>query len=341
MKQEKCKRLLFRQRNGAILILAAVIFMGILTMAGVVVDLGQAFVQGSDLQTAADAAAFAAATLLPIQAESETGLARQAKALDLVTQYLAKNDDGQSVIDGVDFGDSFLDDKDGLLYTSIRVRLSRPIRYFFGPIVGLNGTTLSKHAKVRCEAVIGDMKIAPLGISKDRRDSTIAGDSVAITFDTHDEEVINGNFGSLDLNGGGGGAIEFYRDYVNGYNGEINFNDPSRLIEGQTGVLLGKARDAFDARYNACTHFPDQGGCTPEHFVPTCPRIMIIIIHQRMTVSPPHRYQPLGIAPYILQKFENKSLYVYPLAVRVKTGKTMALTDQTYDFGLFRNRLVE
>ncbi|NCA98076.1 MAG: hypothetical protein EOM70_01720 [Clostridia bacterium] len=330
-----------RRRRGSILVLLAFLFVSILVMAGLVVDVGMAFVRGTDLQNAADAAAFAAATMLPIQVSTSEGLSRQAQAVALVEDYLSKNDDGQSVLVGVDFEDTFTDDAEGLLYTAVRVRLERPVQLLFGPIVGINSRTVSRHAKVRIEAVIGDMKIAPLGISLERREATLEGENVAITFDTRDEEVINGNFGSLDLDGGGGGATEFFDDYVNGYDGEIIFNDTDHLIEGQTGVLFGKALDAFETRYDACTHFPAQGGCTLDHYVEGCPRIIIIIIHQRVTDKPPHRYLPLGYAPYILQKFENKSLYVYPLDLRVNVGKTQQLTDMTYDFGLFRTRLVE
>lgn len=331
----------FRQRRGAIIVLVAMIFTAVCVMAGLVIDLGVAYVRTSRLQAAADAAAFAAATLLPIQTSTAEGAARKAQAEQMARDYVLKNGDAEDQVIGIDFEDIFTDDKEGPLYTSVRVRLQREVKFLFGPIVGLDSRSTSRHAKVRVEAVIGSQKVAPLGISLERRESTIAGESVAITFDTKAEEVINGNFGSLDLDGGGGGATEFFDDYVNGYNNDIIFNDMNHLIEGQTGVLLGKALDAFETRYNACTHFPTQGGCTLEHHVATCPRIIIIVIHRRVTDSPPHRYLPLGYAPYILQAFESKSLFVAPLTLRVKVGKSLPLTDLTYDFGLLRNRLVE
>lgn len=329
------------KRRGSIIVLVALIFVAVCVMAGLVIDLGVSYVRISRLQTAADSAAFAAATLLPIQTSTPAGAARKAQAEQMVRDYVLKNGDASDQVIGIDFEDVFTDDKEGQLYTSVRVRLQRQVQFLFGPIVGLNSRLINRHAKVRVEAVIGSQKIAPLGISLERREATIVGESVAITFDTKDEEVINGNFGSLDLNGGGGGATEFFNDYVNGYNNDIIFNDMNHLIEGQTGVLLGKALDAFETRYNACTHFPTQGGCTVEHHVANCPRIIIIVIHRRVTDSPPHRYLPLGYAPYILQGFANKSLYVAPLTLRVKVGKSLPLTDMTYDFGLLRNRLVE
>jgi len=323
------------------MILSAVIFTSVLVMAGVVVDLGMAYVDNSELQKTADAAAFAASSLLPIQVSTTDGLAKQAQAEALAREYLAKNDSGEAVFVGIDFGDSFTDDTDGELYTSVRVSLQRPVQYLFGPIVGIDGTTLTRHAKVRIEAVIGGVGIAPLGISKVRRDATPAGESVAITFDTHDEEVLNGNFGSLDLNGGGGGASEFEDHYVNGFFGDIILNDPDQPLESQTGVIFGKAKSGFDERYNKCTHFPDQGGCTVDHFVSGCPRVIVIVIHQRVTDKPPHLYMPMGFSPYILDRLDNKALYVYPITLRVKTGKSVPLTDFNYDFGLFRTRLVE
>ncbi|MDD2533150.1 MAG: pilus assembly protein TadG-related protein [Eubacteriales bacterium] len=329
------------KRRGSIIVLVAVIFVAVLVMAGLVIDLGVSYMRSAKLQNAADSAAFAAATLLPIQTATSEGLIRRAEAEAMVRDYVLKNGDIADEVVGIDFEDIFTDDKEGPLYTSVRVRLQRQVNFLFGPIIGLDSKTTSRHAKVRVEAVIGDQKIAPLGISLDRRNATVAGESVAITFDTHDEEVINGNFGSLDLDGGGGGATEFFDDYVNGYDQDIIFNDPSHLVEGQTGVLLGKAKTAFETRYEACTHFPSQGGCTVDHYVASCPRIIIIVIHQRVTDNPPHRYLPLGYAPYILQAFEDKSLFVAPLTLHVKVGKSLPLTDMTYDFGLLRNRLVE
>ncbi len=329
------------RRRGSIIILVAVIFVAVCLLLGLVIDLGVSYMHTSRLQAAADSAAFAAATLLPIQTSTAEGIVRKAEAEQIVRDYVLKNGDDQDQVVAIEFEDVFTDDQEGPLYTSVRVRLQRDVQYLFGPIVGLDSRVTSRHAKVRVEAVIGSQKIAPLGISLERRNDTIAGESVAITFDTHDEEVINGNFGSLDIDGGGGGATEFFNDYVNGYDGDIIFNDMTHLIEGQTGVLLGKARDAFETRFDACTHFPTQGGCTADHFVANCPRIIIIIIHQRVTDSPPHRYLPLGYAPYILEAFEDKSLYVAPLTLRVKVGKSLPLTDLTYDFGLLRNHLVE
>lgn len=341
MKRKLTKSGRFYHRRGMIMVLAAMIFTAVCIMAGLVIDLGVSYVQISRLQTAADAAAFAAATLLPFPSTA-AGATQRAQAEQMVRDYVIKNGDLEDKVSSIDFmQDVFVDTEEGPLCTSVRVELQRDVRYFFAPIIGIDSRTVSRPAKVRVEAVIGSQKVAPLGISLERRESTIVGESVAITFDTKDEEVINGNFGSLDLDGGGGGATEFFSDYVNGYDKDIIFNDMNHLVEGQTGVLLGKARDAFTARFNACTHFPTQGGCTLEHYVATCPRIIIIVIHRRVTESPPHRYLPLGYSPYILQSFSEKSLYVAPLTLRVKVGKSLPLTDLTYDFGLLRNRLVE
>lgn len=325
----------FRGRQGTILILGAVIFTSLLVMSGVVVDLGQAYVQNSELQKTADAAAFAAATLLPIQVSNSVD---QAAAEVLAREYLAKNDPDEAEFVGIDFGDTFTDSEEGELYTSVRVRLQRPVNYIFGPIIGLDGTTLSRHAKVRIEAVIGGIGLAPLGISKERRDATAEGEVVAITFAPTDEEVLNGTFGSLDLDGTAGGASSFEERFINGYFGDIVLNDPDHFLDSENGVMFGKAKSGFDARYAQCTHFPDQGGCTQEHYVSACPRIIMIVIYERIE---PHKYKPLGFAPYLLDRFEDKKIYVYPLTLKVKTGTTIPLNDFNYDFGLYRTRLVE
>ena len=167
-------------RRGSILILVAVIFVAVCVLLGLVIDLGVSYIHTSRLQTAADAAAFAAATLLPIQTSTAEGAILKAQAEQMARDYVNKNGDEQDQVVSIEFEDIFTDDHEGPLYTSVRVRLQRSVEYLFGPIVGLNQVVTQRHAKVRVEAVIGSQKVAPLGISLERRNSTVAGESVAI-----------------------------------------------------------------------------------------------------------------------------------------------------------------
>lgn len=331
-----------KRRSGAIVILAALLFTVILAMTGVAVDLGTAYVDISKLQAAADAAAYAGATLLPVGISDTT---KKAQIVALVDEYVQKNGDASFEVAGVDFGDSFVDSAAGTLETSIRVRLRRDVKYLFGPIVGLHGKTVNRSAKVRIEAVVGDTRIVPLGISLDKRITEISGQSTAIIFDKNDYEQVNGFHGSLDLDGNPNGGSNVFKDqFINGYPGDLILNDPAHVLISENGVMAGPVSQAFDARYNACTHFPGQGGCTPDHYVPTCPRVIIIVIYQRIVdANNKFTFMPLGYAPYILDRFDTstKSLYTRAISMRVKTGKSAQLTDLNYDFGLFRVRLVE
>ena len=327
-------------QRGVIMVIAALIFTLVLAMAGVAVDLGIAFYRGSNLQTAADAAAFAAATKLPVKV-ADSSAQNTIKAL--VSEHVLKNGDTGDQVEAVEFEDSFVDDKDGALYTSVRVRLKRDVKFFFGPIVGINGSSVRKHAKVRVEAVIGGQKIAPLGISWAKREATMPA-AVGISFAPGSDDVYNGFFGYLDLNGGGGGASEFENNFKNGYDGDITFGTSgeklTEYIESQNGVMAGPAEKSFNFRYNGCTHTP---ACTPTSFVTSCPRIVIIVVYELVTTKPPHEYRPLGIAPYFLNSYDKgtKILTVTPVKMRVQTGKTTLLTDLNYNFGLLRARLVE
>ncbi len=331
-----------KRKRGAIIILAAFLFTIILAMTGVAVDLGTAYVDISKLQAAADAAAYAGATLLPVGVSDTT---KQAEIVALVNEYVQKNGDSNFQVAGVDFGDSFVDSTEGALNTSVRVRLRREVEYLFGPIVGLHGTTVNRSAKVRIEAVVGDTRIVPLGISLDKRAAEISGESTAIIFDKDDLEQINGFYGSLDLDGNpNGGASVFKDQFINGYPGDLILNDPTHLLISENGVMAGPVSQAFDARYDACTHFVGQGGCTPDHFVPTCPRVVVIVIYQRIVdADNKFKFMPVGYAPYVLDRYDtsSKSLFTRAVSMRVKVGKTAQLTDLNYDFGLYRVRLVE
>lgn len=321
------------------MVLAALIFSAVCIMAGLVIDLGISYVQISRLQTAADAAAFAAATLLPFPSTA-AGATQKAQAEQMVRDYVLKNGDSADEVLSIDFTqDIFNDTQEGPLCSSVRVELQRNVRYVFAPIIGLDSRTISRPAKVRVEAVISGQPVAPLGISKEYHNE--AGALKEIAFDPKDERVLQGKFGYLDLNKekGDNGAQDFYDMFVNGYEGEIILDNQEELIESETGRMLGKASEAFNVRYGKCSHFLPVG-CTPEHYVPTCPRVVILVVHEFVVVKPNHYYKPIGFAPYILRSFDT-SLWVSPLKMRVKTGKSVPLTDLNYDFGLFRNRLVE
>jgi len=334
-----------RSRRGVVIILAALLFTIILVVTGVAVDLGSAYVNISKLQAAADAAAYAGATLLPVSVSDTT---KQAQIRTLVDEYVLKNGDNDFQVVGVDYGDSFANTLDNgtteQIYSSVRVRLRRNVKFFFGPIVGLQGTTVNRFAKVRIEAVVGGPRIVPLGISLEKR---TRAQTTAIIFDKNDYEQINGFYGSLDLDGNpnSGGSV-FKDQFINGYPGELTLNDPNHLIISENGIMAGPVSQAFNARYDACTHFVSQGGCNSTHFDPNCPRVIIIVIYQRY-IDPDHpnriSFMPLGYAPYILDSFDTstKSLYADPIDLRIKIGKSAQLTDMNYDFGLFRVRLVE
>lgn len=335
-------------RRGAVLILAALLMTGLLGMTGVVIDLGLVYMYDGKLQAAADAAAYAAASALPAPVGT-AGEAARLQATALAEDYVARNSDGEAIVESVEFGDIFNDTQTGQHYASVRVSLTRPVDYLFAPIVGVDGTQVSREAKVRVEAVTGGMGLAPIGISSERRNAnppkTLPEVAPAdeISFSPGSEDVVRGFFGFLDLGDTGGGAAKFEDHFTNGYFGELVIGSETEIgenIESQTGVLAGPARDSFQARYYACTHTPS---CTGSGYVSTCPRIVYLIVYEIAETKPRYVYRAVGIAPYILTSYNSSSkvLSAVPIQLRVTTGRSQPLNDLNYDFSLFRYRLVE
>lgn len=337
-----------RQRQGVFLILGAAVFTTLLILTGAVVDLGMAYVSNSELQKSADAAAWATSSLLPVKA---TDLDKKSQIEDMARQYLAKNDSGEAVLAGVEFGNDFTDTQNGIpvtLHSSVRIKVQRKVNYLFGPIIGIRESTLTRHAKVQIKAVIGGVPLVPLGISQTRRAESQNG-RVAITFDPGSSDVVNGAFGFLDLDAKQGGVPEFIDRFTNGFTPAVEIVDPfvelvdEEFFDAQKGNISNPASLAYENN-RKCLHSPK---CTPTAFVPNCRSIVTLVVYTVVGEPGRYQYKPVGFAPYILESFAavdnspNKVLTASAIQLRVKIGKTRDLDDFNYDFGLFRTRLVE
>ncbi len=141
-------RRVYKAEDGATAVLTAVIFTALVMMTGIVIDLGRLHVETSRLQTAADAAAYAAAAVLPV---AEDDSAKYLEAVNLAETYAAKNAAGASIHNAisVNLGESVAG-----TYTSVSVELSSEVDYLFGKILGLESKTVSKRARLLLESSI-------------------------------------------------------------------------------------------------------------------------------------------------------------------------------------------
>ncbi len=320
---------LWGREDGASAIIAAFAFIFIIAISGVVVDLGSAYIEGSSSQNAADAAAFSASAKLPVSIDDNAGI-QQVKIM--ATEYAQKNGMNAVSVETVELGDAFQGK-----YYSIQVRLKSDVAYNFGPIVGINGTTVIKSAKVKLEPVTSSTGAVPLGIQASRLSEVLTatqGQNLVIKYGGGGGT--GGFFGALDLDGVKGGGAKDFASWLNfGYDGVLKVGD---ILPTESGNMAGPTADAFLARYSQCTHFPSQGGCNAEHYDPDCPRVVTIIVY---TLLANNTVRVEGFAPFILEGINgNGEIVASKIDIETQQGETNGELGGTGDYGIYHAQLV-
>ncbi|MHB1315740.1 MAG: TadE/TadG family type IV pilus assembly protein [Christensenellales bacterium] len=325
----KIKKFIKRE-EGAVAIIAALAFIFISAFSGLVVDMGTAYMKASACQNAADAASYASGTLLPVKVEDNAGIQT---VKNKAVEYVIKNGFNEANVVSVE-----LEDVSAGTYNSVRVILTSDVAYSFGPIVGINGTTVNKDAKVKLEPVTSTFGAVPLGIETGRFATiltTTQGKNLVIKYGGGDGT--EGFFGALDLDGvKGGGAKDFGSWLAFGYGGSLSIGT---VLPVEPGNMAGPTTESFMTRYNQCTHYPGQGGCTMEHFDPDCPRVVIIIVY---TLLDSKNIRVDGFAPFVLEGLNgNGEIVASKVTFQTPEGETNGVLGGSSDYGIYRARLVE
>jgi hypothetical protein len=302
----------------------------LVAIAGLVIDLGSAYVQGSDNQNAADAAALAAGALLPASVGDE---AQIQEIRDAVADYSARNGIPADCVEAVE-----MEDVAAGKYYGVRVLLRTEVTYGFGRIVGIEGTTVTKTAKVRVQPAADSTDVVPLGVEEGRLlEAIAAGDCqhVVIKFGGGGGE--QGFFGALDLDGvQGGGAKDFASWLAFGYDGVLSVGDE---LPVEPGNMSGPTTAAFTTRFSQCAHYAGEGGCNTAHFDPDCPRVVTLIVY---TMLDKHTVRVKGFVPFILEGTDgNGEIVASKISVKTQEGESGGVIGGEGDYGVYRIRLVE
>lgn len=261
----------FLTESGSISIIVAVSLTLMLSMTALVLDVGSAYVETSKIQNAADAAALSAGTLLPVSTNDPPA---QQKILESAVLYAVKN--GVSDPSGVTvtFGGVSAGE-----YTTLAVHIPATAKLNFGGITGVNKLSLSRSATVRLSATTAINDAAPLGVEAHALEAAIAsGNLQHIVLKYGGGGGSGGFFGALDLDGlQGGGAKDFSSWLCYGYGGTLKVGD---VLPVESGNMAEPTNTALRTRLTQCTHYLGQGGCTPEHFVDDCPRVIKVIVYE-------------------------------------------------------------
>ncbi len=323
-------RKIMNRESGQTVIIAVVALVIVIVIAGLVIDFGMVHLKSSELQNAADAAAYAGGYLLPIKTIDTTAIT---ELNDKVTEYITKNGYSAADISTVELGDVISG-----RYTSLRVVVDDYVSYTFGQTIGLDGKEVSKEAKIRIETVTRCTDMVPLGTSADAYLAAAAANeaqNIIIKYGSSDGTI--GFFGAIDLDGvKGGGAADFESWLTYGYNGYINVGD---VLPVESGNMSGATIDGFTSRYESCTHFPDDGGCTAEHYVLDCPRVVILILYEMEGTK---AVKVTGFVPFILEGINGTGeIIASHIDVSVYDFDSVAVDEDTIEFGFFTPVMVD
>ena len=288
-------RHLWKQESGQSLLIIVFVVTVLIGTAATVTDLGMAYVKTAQTQTAVDAAVFAAGMSLPIKESDTTAIA---KATAVAKEYLTKNGVTDTTNATVTLGDL----TDGTYY-SIYVKQPAASETAFAKIFGINTITFQRDARAKVVPTSALSDLVPLSIQESILDEIIANGKsqhAILKYGLKDENVENGAFGAIDLDGvKGGGANDYTNWLANGYQAKLKVGD---ILPIEAGNMTGPTYAGIVERYNACTHYQSDGGCKITKYVDDCQRVMKIAVIEYTDSS--HKYVRIkGFAAFVLEDY--------------------------------------
>ena len=263
--------------DGIITVIVALSMTAIMIFTAFVTDLGIAYIKSADIQNAADAASLAAGQLLPVNSVDETAVSN---VKNEAIAYAGKNGETGLTTEDVTLGDLV-----NGIFTSVRVSVPCTVESFFAKAIGINSFSFSRSAKAKIAPSMQTSGVAPLGVDYIELANALANNGTQhIYLKYGGGGGTQGSYGAIDLDGvKGGGANDFtsWLDY--GYDGVIKVGDD--LLPVEKGNMAGPTTSAISERFNACTHFQDQGGCTADHYDLDCPRILKVLVIEKIGSS--------------------------------------------------------
>lgn len=233
------------EQQGSSLVLVAFMMVGLLVMAGLVIDGGSLYAAKSHLQKAANAAVLSGAQELT-QEESSV----------------------RSVVDEVVHAHGEEGHMTGLtvqMEDEVRIELRKEVPLGFAGLLGIDKAPVEVVAAAEILTMGEAVGAAPLGID----------DSIPLEFykeyklKVDQTEVSTGNFGVLAL--GGTGSATYEDNLKNGYLSGLTVG---QVVETQTGNISGKTRSGVQERIDSC---PYPEGDTSHR---DCPRIILVPVYK-------------------------------------------------------------
>ena len=247
---------LLGDEKGSVLEGAALGMGVILAMAALVIDLGVLYLTRAQLSRAADAAVFAGVQELPDQPDVARSMAISFASHNGVPE------DGVSIDIS---GDNH----------EIRVEVHETVSLLFARLLGFSQMDVRARSAARVASVRALTGAVPIGVVQQDFEY---GRLYALKYGPGGPQgQHHGNFGALALGGQGGRTYE--DNLRDGYNGVLRIGD---VVKTKRGNMAGPTRHGVEDRIGRCWHIPK---CTPDHFVPGCPRLVYVPVVDTLDVD--------------------------------------------------------
>jgi Flp pilus assembly protein TadG len=277
-----------KDETGISVVITALVMTVLLTFAALTVDIGAAYVKASEAQNAADAIALSVGNYLPLNLDDEAAIS---KAKAAAYEYAEKNGAKNFNADNVSFGDV----QNGK-YRSVSVSVDKQSSTSFARIIGVDNINIIKSATVSAENAGSVYGAVPIGIVEDTYDNAIAaGSTQHVKLKVGGGDGDTGFYGFIVLDDSKGNAVVLEKWLKYGYEGT---NYVGQLLPVATGNKTSTARDGVAYRLSLCNHYAGMGGCTLEHYVDDCPRIVYVLVYKFVDTR---TVQIVGFTPFLIE----------------------------------------
>jgi len=298
---------LLREQKGAVIVITALMATAMMGFGALAVDIGNLYLNKTQLAKEADAAALAGAMDLP---------GDPSQAVVTAQSYAVMNGKAGDRVQA-----SVNDDN-----SIVSVTISRTVPLFFANAFNqLSSSAVSATAKAANKVITGVNGAVPLGVEKQ---TLVYGQTYTLKEGGGDGS--NGNYGALGL--GGSGASLYCYNLQQGYDGRLYVG---QMVNTETGNMSGPTSSGLSYRLNQDPY------ATYETVQKDSPRIIVVPIIESFDVNGHKQVQIVGFAAFFLEGVGGSGNDNYV------TGKFLKMYDMGEtdgagtDYGLRNIRLIE
>lgn len=295
-------------QKGQVAVIVAVSLLAMLGMTAVVTDAGYLYVTKAQMQDAVDAAVLAGVQELP---------GRPQDALNLATQYSNEN--------GLALGEYSYNIENN---TRLNGSASRTVDLFFARLLNIPTANVDVSATAQIAPLSEASGLVPWGVWEYDYEF---GD-VTILKQGGGELLYPGWFGALRFEGDSG-ANDYRNNIKYGYPGVIHIGD---IIPYEPGNMSGPTKQAVEYRMDLCPHTP---GCTIDHYVPGCPRIVFVPVINQVNVGS-KEVRVCGFAAFMLDGYVGSGNENEVRGAFIEYVVPGMSSPEAEDFGLYTTQLI-